>query len=219
MGISLQRVENFSDCVISIIMTIMVLYVPVPESFTLDAVRGMLGAIVVFFASFFVVGSQWNRHLFLFSRLKNASGKLIWRNMLFLFFLSLIPFFTKWLIQNPAAVMPAVCYSVVYMLVTLSEQLIFRCAFDDIGSEEKTHFRDAGRFSAIHFLGILVLFAGVIGLSFFYPQAAIVFFIGLPVVSSLLNIMIDGWERRGAPGERQAGRRRDGGGPRGPERF
>lgn len=195
MGISLQRVENFSDCVLSIIMTIMVLYVPVPESFALGAMRTMLSSILVFFVSFFVVGSQWYRHLSLFSRIKEASGKLIWRNLLYLFFIALIPFFTKWVIQNPGSVAPAVCYSIVYLLVTLSEQLVFRCLFDEIALEERKQFRDAGRFSLFRLLGIIVLFGGVIILSFFYPAVAIVFFIGIPVASSLLNIIVEG--RRG----------------------
>lgn len=199
MKMSKQRVENFSDCVISIIMTIMVLSIPLPETVDLAAVQGLLGSILIFFVSFFVVGSHWHRHALLFSRIEEVSGTMIWRNVLFLFFLSLMPLFTKWIMQHPDRIVPAVCYACLFTLVNLSHQFVFLSASNEFGggSRQAAAFgtRHGVRFGLLRFLLVFFLFAAVIAMSFFLPTVSIVFFIGVPVASSLLNLLFEGRER------------------------
>ncbi|MBC8060535.1 MAG: DUF1211 domain-containing protein [Clostridiaceae bacterium] len=65
-------------------------------------------SIIIYFVSFIVSGNFWNQHRRLFDDLKQFGNTVLWLNILFLFFLSLVPLFTKWVIQNPKSVVPAV---------------------------------------------------------------------------------------------------------------
>ena len=86
MDISKNRLEAFSDAVIAIIITIMVLDIPVPKDFTFESIRDMGVSFFIYFVSFIVVGAQWVKHHYLFNFCKMVSSKVVWRNILYLFF-------------------------------------------------------------------------------------------------------------------------------------
>ena len=88
MDISKNRLEAFSDGVIAIIITIMVLDIPMPKSFTFNGIKTVLTSFFIYFISFIVVGSQWFKHNYLFSICNKISIKVVWRNILYLFFLN-----------------------------------------------------------------------------------------------------------------------------------
>lgn len=106
MRIEKNRIEAFSDGVMAIIVTIMMLNIPLPGSYSRESLTAFLFNIAVFFVSFIVVGAQWVKHLQLFTMCRDISEKVLWRNLLHLFFLSLMPLFTKWIMENPGRVLP-----------------------------------------------------------------------------------------------------------------
>lgn len=193
MNISKQRVETFSDGVIAIIVTIMVLNIPLPDNFTFEAVTELLNSIFVYFVSFFVVAAQWNKHRHLFDNIEDISHISIWRNLLFMFFLSLMPIFTKWVMQNPDEVIPAIGYDILFMLVHISYHFVWSSIMKE--NEEikknieklKNESKSSWRRLAIMLLNLIAIFV----LSFFYPRISLIFFIGMPVVFSLFNLIVD----------------------------
>lgn len=191
MKIDKNRVEALSDGLIAIIITIMVLEIPLPEEFTLNEILILLHAIFVFFVSFIVVGAQWNKHRFLFENIKEVTDKIIWRNFIFLFFLSLMPIFTKWIIDNPGEVVPAIGYEIVFILVIISYQIIwddvikenveFESYKNEMQSEEKLFFPKFLR----TIFAVIILTA----VSIFYPKISLIFLLFIPVAISLYNLI------------------------------
>lgn len=84
---SKNRLETFSDGVIAIIITIMVLNIPLPDTFGFPEIAGLLRSILIFFVSFCIVGYFWSSHHFMLEQIPEVSNTLVWRNLLFLFFL------------------------------------------------------------------------------------------------------------------------------------
>ena len=100
------RFEAFSDGVLAIIITIMVLDLKVPHGETLDALRPVLPVFLSYVLSFVNIGIYWNNHHHLLKTIERVSGGIMWANLHLLFWLSLIPFVTGWLlatIRNAAA--------------------------------------------------------------------------------------------------------------------
>ncbi|WP_051881951.1 TMEM175 family protein [Chryseobacterium soli] len=92
-----SRLEAFSDGVLVIIITIMVLEIKVPETANWQGVTHLIPTLVSYILSFAVVGVYWNNHHHLLHALKKVSSAMMWTNLNLLFWLSLIPFGTKWM--------------------------------------------------------------------------------------------------------------------------
>lgn len=189
-----NRLEAFSDGVIAIIITIMVLNIPLPASITEESIGELLMAVVVFFVSFIVVGSQWEKHQYLFCICKEVSGKIVWWNIIYLFFLSLMPLLTKWIIENPGQVVPAVGYDIVYLMVSISFHLLQNCIVKESShefAEEIKKRRQARRNGWLFFISMFIGIVLIFLMSFVYPTASIIFFVALPVTTSLFNLWHD----------------------------
>src|SRR6202022_4978457 len=97
------RLEAFSDGVIAIIITIMVLELKAPHEASLDALRPLVPVFLSYALSFLYVGIYWNNHHHLLHAAHRVSGGILWANLHLLFWLSLIPFTTAWMDENPYA--------------------------------------------------------------------------------------------------------------------
>lgn len=192
---SKNRIETFSDGVIAIVITIMVLNIPLPDTFGVSEILGVLRSVLIFFVSFFIVGSHWNYHHILFERVEKISSKIVWRNLLYLFFISLIPIFTKWVMQHPDDAVPAIGYDIVFLLVSASYQMIWNSIIQEDKSKQVRDLLKSRQVSTRFRLwrwGIMILFAAaIILLSYFYPRFSLIFLIGLPVTVSLFNIIVE----------------------------
>ena len=100
------RIEAFSDGVIAIIITIMVLELKVPEGSDLDALKPLLPVFMSYVLSFVNIGIYWNNHHHLFHAVQHVNGKIMWGNIHLLFWLSLMPFATAWMGENHASAIP-----------------------------------------------------------------------------------------------------------------
>jgi uncharacterized membrane protein len=109
------RVEAFSDGVIAILITIMVLEMKVPHGTDAAALRPVLPVFLSYVLSFIYLGIYWNNHHHLFHAVRRVSGGILWANLHLLFWLSLIPFVTGWMGENHFARLPAALYGVVLL--------------------------------------------------------------------------------------------------------
>ncbi len=110
------RLEAFSDGVIAIIITIMVLELKIPHEATFQALVKLLPVFLSYFISFVFVGIYWGNHHHLLHTATKVSSKLIWANMSLLFFLSLIPFTSGWMGENHFANLTVALYSINLLL-------------------------------------------------------------------------------------------------------
>jgi TMEM175 potassium channel family protein len=121
------RVEAFSDGVIAILITIMVLELKAPAGPHVADLRAVAPSLGVYVASFIYLGIYWNNHHHLFHLVDHVDGRILWANLLLLFWLSLVPFVTSWITEEGfAASVPSAAYGVVLLLAALSYTLLVR---------------------------------------------------------------------------------------------
>lgn len=119
-----SRIEAFSDGVIAIIITIMVLEISAPAAADIAALKSLFPGLLSYIVSFGLVGTYWNNHHHLFQLLKNVNSKILWSNLLFLFMLSLFPVCTDWISKTHFAQLPISIYSILMLLTTISYVLL-----------------------------------------------------------------------------------------------
>src|SRR5215210_7245954 len=107
--------EAFSDGVIAIIITVMVLELKVPEGDEWSDLRGLVPIFLSYTLSFVFVGIYWSNHHHLLQAIKHVDGRVLWANLHLLFWLSLVPFVTAWMGANPLAPLPAALYGIVLL--------------------------------------------------------------------------------------------------------
>jgi uncharacterized membrane protein len=169
-----NRLEAFSDGVIAIIITIMVLELKVPHGDTVDVLWPLMPVLLSYVLSFIYVGIYWNNHHHLFHLVGKISGGMLWANLHLLFWLSLIPFVTGWVGENHFAAIPVAAYGVVLFMCAVAFSVLVRsltshhgenrALADAIGSDKK------GRLS-------LLLYLCGVGLAFVHPWLGFSFYI------------------------------------------
>src|SRR2546427_7433301 len=115
-----SRLEAFSDGVIAIIITIMVLELKVPHAVELAALKPVLPVLLSYILSFIYLGIYWNNHHHLFQATEEVSGGILWANLHLLFWLSLFPFTTAWMGGNHLAPIPTAIYGFVLLMAGIS---------------------------------------------------------------------------------------------------
>src|SRR5687768_15818547 len=114
------RLEAFSDGVLAIIITIMVLELAVPHEPTLAALLPLVPIFLSYVLSFIFVGIYWNNHHHLFQAIQHVNGGVLWANLHLLFWLSLVPFVTAWMGENNFAAVPVAAYGFVLLMAAVS---------------------------------------------------------------------------------------------------
>jgi uncharacterized membrane protein len=118
------RLEAFSDGVIAIVITIMVLELEVPHGASLAAFETVLPVLLGYALSFVYVGIYWANHHHLFQAVKGIDGAVLWLNLHLLFWVSLVPFVTAWMGQSGVATAPVTAYGAVLLMCALSYTLL-----------------------------------------------------------------------------------------------
>ena len=132
---STGRLEAFSDGVIAIIITIMVLEMKVPHGVGLQALRPLAPALLSYVLSFVYVGIYWNNHHHLFHVTERVNGAILWANLHLLFWMSLIPFVTGWLGESHGAPWPTALYGTVLLMAGIAYVILEWCIVADEGRE------------------------------------------------------------------------------------
>jgi uncharacterized membrane protein len=118
------RLEAFSDGVLAIIITIMVLELKVPHDADFAALYPLLPSFLSYLLSFIYVGIYWNNHHHLLHTVKNVSGSVLWSNLNLLFWLSLFPFATGWMGENHFLPLPTAAYGFVLLMAAIAYYIL-----------------------------------------------------------------------------------------------
>jgi uncharacterized membrane protein len=119
-----SRLEAFSDGVLAIIITIMVLELKIPHGANMAALQPLLPVFLSYVLSFIYLGIYWNNHHHMLGATEQVNGKILWANLHLLFWLSLIPFVTGWMGENHFAPLPTAVYGVVLLCAALAYTLL-----------------------------------------------------------------------------------------------
>jgi len=129
------RLEAFSDGVIAIIITIMVLELKVPHEGTFEALKAVIPIFLSYAFSFIFVGIYWNNHHHMLQAAHKVSGGILWANLHLLFWLSIIPFVTSWMGENHFAPVTVALYGLVLLLCGVAYNILFTCLAKIHGNE------------------------------------------------------------------------------------
>ena len=179
---SKARLEAFSDGVIAIIITIMVLELKIPPGSDLSAIGAVTPVFLNYVLSFVYVGIYWNNHHHMLHAVQRVHGGILWANLHLLFWLSLFPFVTGWMGQNYSAALPTAFYGGVLLMAALAylilEKLMIAAEGPDsvlaqaVGSELK------GRLSLVLYaLGIAAAFYSRLAAQLLYVSVALMWLI------------------------------------------
>ncbi len=173
------RLEAFSDGVLAIIITIMVLELKVPHAATLHAVMELLPVFLSYVLSFVYIGIYWNNHHHLFQAVSHVKGGVLWANLHLLFWLSLLPFVTGWMGENHFEPIPVAFYGAVLLFAAFAYYLLVRSLL-------ACHSADSTLAKAIgsDFKGkvSVVIYAAGIALACWHPWVAITLYATVAVM-------------------------------------
>jgi uncharacterized membrane protein len=131
------RLEAFSDGVIAVLITIMVLELKVPHETTLEALRPLVPVFLVYVMSYVFIGIYWNNHHHMFHAVEHVNGKILWANLHLLFWLSLIPFTTGWMGENHFEALPTAIYGVVLLCSGIAYSILVGTIIAHQGRDSK----------------------------------------------------------------------------------
>src|SRR3954468_23913511 len=117
---SKTRLEAFSDGVIAIVITIMVLELHTPEGTSWEALRHLLPVVLTYILSFVFIGIYWTNHHHMFQATRHVTGGVLWANLHLLFWLTLVPFATAWMGDHHRAALPNATYGVVLLMAAIA---------------------------------------------------------------------------------------------------
>jgi len=130
-----SRMEAFSDGVIAIIITIMVLELRPPHDPKLQALTSLIPVLLSYVMSFIYIGIYWSNHHHLLHAAEHVNGRVLWANLHLLFWLSLIPFATAWMGENHFAQWPVALYGILLLLAAIAYSILVRALLTLHGSE------------------------------------------------------------------------------------
>jgi len=173
------RLEAFSDGVIAILITIMVLELKVPHGADLRALSVLAPVLSSYVLSFVFLGIYWNNHHHLFQAVKRVDGRVLWANLHLLFWLSLVPFTTAWMGENPKAPAPVAIYGVDLLLAGCAYFILARLLV-------ALHGRDSTLAKAIgedrKGLVSVFLYAAAVGFAFVRPTVSLALYVAVAVI-------------------------------------
>jgi uncharacterized membrane protein len=196
-----SRLEAFSDGVLAIVITVMVLELRPPPGVDLDALSSLLPGLGMYLLSFIYIAIYWNNHHHLLYATETIGGSVLWANQHLLFWLSLIPFVTAWVVRSDLATLPTACYGLVLLLSGVAYLMVTRTILRHQPAHSPLHRaigRDnKGKLSLLLYLvGILLTLANRwLGMAV-YVVVALIWLVPDPRIESRLR-------QRGEAGEHQ----------------
>lgn len=177
-----KRLEAFSDGVLAIIITIMVLELEIPKEDSLDGLKALLPTFIAYILSFIYLGVYWNNHHHLFQAANTLNGKILWANLHLLFWLSLFPFATGYMGQNHFQTLPTALYGCVLFMASIAWFILVRTLrsyhTSDTELHKSYHNQNKGYLSiALNGIAIVVSFFQPIFAAVIYILVAILWFV------------------------------------------
>ena len=173
------RLEAFSDGVLAIIITIMVLEFEIPHEATLAALTPLAPKFLSYVLSFIFLGIYWNNHHHLWQVVNGVNGSILWANLHLLFWLSLIPFVTGWMGENNFSIIPVALYGVVLWLSALAYYIMVRTLMAHHG---KDSLLAAAIGEDVKGLRSLYIYTAAVPLAFISPWIAIALYVTVAIM-------------------------------------
>jgi uncharacterized membrane protein len=173
------RLEAFSDGVIAILITIMVLELHIPHEATWSALGPLVPIFLTYVLSFVFLGIYWNNHHHMLHAADRINGKVLWANLHLLFWLSLIPFVTGWMGQNHYTPIPTAAYGIVMLFAGIAYYILAHTLVAEQGPDSRLA-RAIGRDRKGKLS--VVLWAIGIGLAFVNPWLAVAVYVGVAMM-------------------------------------
>jgi uncharacterized membrane protein len=189
---SKHRFEYFSDIIMAILMTVLIFKMPVPEKFSLKNIMQSLGPIRIFLITFIVIGSFWNRHHRLIDRVEKVTNKLIWRNLIFLFSLALMPIFAQWILVDQNNIALVIGYDIIFILVNLIYFFMIKCIYGKDKINESPEIKYLIKFFLKYLFINIIIVVLIIALAVIFPNIKMVLYLSLlfPAISSRINLFV-----------------------------
>ena len=131
------RFETFIDAIIAIMMTVMVLKIPQPETLTIGGIWDLRMMYLSYIISFIVLFSIWDHHRKLFNIVEDINNRVIWIYSLLIFIITLVPYFTAWVAHEPFSLLPELMFGLIFFLVNIIYVLCTKVAINnDVHNEE-----------------------------------------------------------------------------------
>ena len=189
---STNRLEAFSDGVIAIIITIMVLEFKVPHGTDWHALQSLSGVAISYALSFVYIGIYWNNHHHMMHAAHKVNGTILWANLHLLFWLSLIPFTTGWMGENHFATLPVAIYGVNLLLCSIAFAILatvmIRAQGRDSALARAYHKDFKGKLStAIYCVAVMMAFANRWVALILYMVVALIWFVPDPRIERHLG--------------------------------
>jgi len=202
MVYSKHRFEFFSDGLMAIVMTIMILEIRISDQFSFEKINELLKSILIYFVSFFIVGWFLNRHHHLIDNTKQITQKIIWKNLFFLFFVALVPVFTKLIIENNAKNIAIIAYDIVFLLANVSffvleretRKQISKEEFDKIEALRKERMKQ--KHSIFRFVIGCIVLLGLFVLTIVFPKFSLIVYIVFPINFAIISLFVEHDPRR-----------------------
>jgi uncharacterized membrane protein len=187
------RLEAFTDGVVAIIITIMVLEIRVPHGSDLGALQADLPVLSAYVLSYVNVGIFWNNHHHMLHITERVNGKVLWANLALLFWLSLVPFVIRWIDETGFTALPTAAYGIVLLCAAVSYQILQRqlIAYNGRDSRLAMALGDdfKGKLSLILYLAAIVL-------AFVRPWIAITLYVAVALLWLVPDTRIESLVRK-----------------------
>jgi uncharacterized membrane protein len=179
VGFSKNRLEAFSDGVLAIIITIMVLELKVPHGEGLETLIPLIPVFLSYVLSFIYIGIYWNNHHHMLHAMKGATGPILWANLHLLFWLSLVPFATGWMGENHFTSAPTAIYGVVMLACAIAYKILQNVIIAAEGSDSLLQ-----KAVGSDWKGILspVLYVLAILVAWWAPWISVVFYVTVAMI-------------------------------------
>jgi TMEM175 potassium channel family protein len=176
------RMEAFSDGVIAIVITVMVLELRVPHGTDLASLRPLIPVFLSYVLSFVFLGIYWSNHHHLLQAARHVDGRILWANLHLLFWLSLTPFVTGWMGENSFAALPVALYGIILLMAAFAYFLLSRALVARHGAHSALAMAVGHDFKervsiALYVLAILVAFAEPMAACFLYVVVAVMWLV------------------------------------------
>jgi uncharacterized membrane protein len=175
------RLEAFSDGVLAIIITIMVLEMRVPHGSDLESLRPLLPVFLSYALSFVNVGIYWNNHHHFMHAAQHIDGKVMWANLYLLFWLSLFPFATGWMGENHFAPTPVALYGFVLLMAAIAWRP-FQAALINANGGDRSQLAQAVKGHDLKGIVSPVLYLAAIPLAFIHPAISGLLYIAVAIM-------------------------------------
>lgn len=174
-----SRLEAFSDGVLAIIITIMVLEIKVPHGVAWADIKPLIPVVLSYLFSFIYVGIYWNNHHHLFHIVKGVNGAVLWANLHLLFWLSLLPFATAWMDENHFRSIPVAFYGFILLMCGTAWKILANTIIKYEG--EASGLRRVYQNDIKMWLSIVFYISGIVA-AFFMPVISIALYITIAVM-------------------------------------